>query len=87
MTTREAAIERQNITLSLPKALLREARHLAVERGVSLSGMLAEFVERMVRDDEAYRAARERARRRLARGYDLGTGGELAIDRDELHER
>ncbi len=80
-------METQNVTLSLPKALLNEARHLAVERGTSVSKLLAEYVERMVRDDENYRKAMRRARRRLAMGFDLGTRGKVATRREALHER
>ena len=48
-------MKRQNITLSLPKDVLVGARHLAVERGESLSGMLARLLERMVDDTQISR--------------------------------
>ncbi len=80
-------MERQNITLSLPKDLLREAKHLALDRGTSLSAMLAEFVEKMVRDSEGYERARIRTRRRLAKGFDLGTEGKVRVSREQLHDR
>jgi hypothetical protein len=80
-------METQNVTLSLPKAILNEARHLAVERGTSVSKLLAEYIERLVRDDENYRKAMRRARRRLASGFDLGTRGTIAVGREALHER
>lgn len=77
----------QNVTLALPKDLLKEARLLAVEQGTSLSALLAEQLRRALRDDAAYDAARRRLRQRLHRGYDLGTGGRRLPARDELHER
>ncbi len=40
-----------------------------------------------VRDDAGYEAARRRIRRRLRRGYDLGSGGERLPKRADLHER
>jgi len=80
-------MERRNITLSLPKDLLVSARHLAVERGTSLSGMLADFLRQMVDQDRARRRALERIEARLATGFDLGTDGTIGWSRDELHER
>jgi hypothetical protein len=80
-------MERRNITLSLPRDLLKRARHIAVDRGVSLSRLLAEHLEHLVREDQRYRRARRRLKKRLARGFDMGTGGEITWTRDELHER
>jgi hypothetical protein len=80
-------MERRNITLSLPKDVLIAARHLAVERGMSLSGMLAQFLREMVDRDAARRRAQQRIEERLAVGFDLGTEGEIGWSRNELHER
>lgn len=33
-------MEHQKVTLSLPKELLKRAKHIAIERGTSLSGLL-----------------------------------------------
>jgi len=77
----------QNVTLALPKDLLKEARLVAVERGTSLSGLLAEYLERAVREDERYEQARRRIRQRLRRGFDLGTKGSKLPTRVHLHER
>jgi hypothetical protein len=80
-------MERQNVTISLPVSVLKKAKHLAVEEGSSLSGMLATFIEKLVDDaGEKGRAAR-RIRRRLAGGLDLGTNGSIAWTRDDVHER
>jgi hypothetical protein len=78
---------RQNVTLSLPKELVRQARHLAVERGTSLSKLLAEQLQRAVADEERYEEARHRLNRRLARGLDLGTRGKRPASREALHAR
>ncbi len=80
-------METQNVTLSLPKVLLRRAKHVAVERGTSLSRLLAEYMERAIRDDERCSAARERMSRRLACGLERGTNGEPPGPREALHER
>ena len=80
-------MERQNVTLSLPKAVLVQARHIAVDRGTSLSSLLARFIEQLVREEEAKKCAAQRIRERLAEGFDLGTGGVINVSREALHER
>ena len=80
-------MERQNITLSIPKVLLKKARHLAVERGTSLSGLLASFLEQLVDEDQQVRRAQRRILQRLKKGYDLGTKGKIDWTRDSIHER
>ena len=80
-------MEKQNITLSLPKDILREAKHFAVDQGISLSGFLVDaLTERVKRLKEIQRAgARQRALMR--RGLKLGTYGKAAWKRDDLHAR
>ena len=74
-------VEKQNITLSIPKDVLREAKHLAVDRGVSLSGFLVEALEeRVKRLSEMHRAL-------MRRGLKLGTKGKARWTREDLHAR
>src|SRR6266852_135509 len=49
-----------NVTVSLPEHLLREARHLAVDEGVSLSRFVALSLEQKVEAVRGFRAVRER---------------------------
>jgi Family of unknown function (DUF6364) len=74
-----------NITLKLNSALLREAKVLAAEDGTSISAMLAEQLERIVRNRKTYDHARKRALARLRQGLDLKWIPPRS--RDELHER
>ena len=74
-----------NITLKLDSDLLREARVLAAEEGRSISGLLAERLESMVRERKAFDKARRRALARLRDGFDLRWTPPTS--RDELHER
>ena len=76
-----------NVTLSLPDELLREARHLAVDRGVSLSRFVALSLEQQVEAVRGYRRARERQLRLLQGGIDPGTRGEATWTRESVHER
>jgi hypothetical protein len=80
-------VEKQNITLSLPRDILREAKHFAVDQGVSLSGFLVDaLTERVKRLREIQRAgARQRALMR--RGLKLGTQGRATWKRADLHAR
>ena len=74
-----------NITLKLDAALLREVKIVAAERGTSISALLSDRLEQMVRERKAYDRARKRALRRLNEGLDLNWS--RPGSRDELHER
>ena len=80
-------MERQNITLSLPKDVLLKVKLIAVKRRTSVSGLLTQTLERLVEHEDTYALARRRHLEWLDRGADLGTGGQLSVERDELHER
>jgi hypothetical protein len=80
-------VERQNITLSIPRETLKKAKHLAVAREQSLSGLLAEFIEELVRHDESYKEAQQRQMIVMEKGLDFGLQGKVAWTREELHER
>jgi hypothetical protein len=83
----EAAVETQNITLSLPKEVLLKVKLMAVRRHTSVSGLLTETLERLVEQEDAYAYARRRHLEWLDHGANLGTSGQLSIRREELHER
>ena len=80
-------MERQNITLSLPKDILLKVKLIAVKRQTSVSGLLTQTLERLVQHEDAYAHARRRHLKWLERGADLGTAGNVPVRRDELHER
>jgi len=80
-------METQNITLSLPKDLLRQARLVAVQRQTSVSGLLTQTLAEIVAQEDSYAAARRRYLTRSADAADLGTRGTLGWGRDALHER
>lgn len=82
-----ADMETQNVTLSLSKELLRKVKILAVHRGTSISGLLAGLLEDVVRGEDAYTEAWARAKKDMESGFNMGTGGKVAWNRDELHER
>jgi predicted transcriptional regulator len=80
-------VETQNVTLSLPRALLRKVKVLAASEDTSISALLTSALEEIVREDDVQRRAMRRALARAREGYDLGTGGQWTIRRDDLHAR
>lgn len=84
---REKLLEKQNVTLSLPRSLVREVKVIAARRDTSISGLMVEKLGEIVEDEQGYSAAKEQSLRRLREGLDLGTGGRAISTRDELHER
>jgi hypothetical protein len=80
-------VANQNITLSLPEDDLQAARILAVQRRTSVSKLVAALLRNFVERETGYGAARDSALAMLAAGLDLGTGGQVRWNRDDLHER
>jgi len=80
-------METQNVTLAIPKHILRKAKLIAVRQNTSLSGLLTHALEEIVTHEEGYEQAHKRHQAILASGLDLGTGGKISWNRDELHER
>lgn len=80
-------METQNITLSIPKEILLKVKLLAVKRETSVSGLLTRTLETLVQQEDAYARAEQRHLLLLEQGANLGTGGQILIRRDELHER
>ncbi len=76
---------KSNITLKLDTSLLREVRVLAAEEGTSISALLAERLEQIVRERKTYERARKRALARLREGLHLQWTPSRS--RDDLHER
>jgi len=77
--------EKQNVTISLSRQLLKKAKILAARRETSISGLLAQQIEFLVGDDEAYDRSERQARSLLDKGFHMG--GIIRASRDELHER
>lgn len=80
-------MERQNVTISLPRNLLKRAKIVAAKNETSLSELMRESLEEKVRESTGYAAARERQVRLLRKGFDLGTKGRITTSREDLHER
>ncbi len=78
----------QNVTLSLPADLLKEARHAAIDRGMSLSKLVETMLsEQLTQKRVRYEEAHRRFLEYLEHPVDLGTQGRITWSRDSLHER
>lgn len=80
-------MEKQNVTLSLPKPLLKKAKTIAAKKEKSLNEFVRESLEEKVRESTGYKKAMERQLRLMKKGFDLGTQGKIKFAREEIHER
>lgn len=80
-------MERRNVTLSLPKSILKKAKLLALKEDKSLSALIRESLEEKIRKDTGYEEAMEREIGLMEKGIKLGTNGRMPCTREELHER
>jgi hypothetical protein len=78
-------MEKQNVTLAIPKRLLQQAKILAVERNNSLSGLLTELLTELVESEERY----EKSKRRNLAWLDerRALGADFSWSRESLHDR
>ena len=78
---------KQNITLSIDKELIKNARVLAAQRQTSVSRMLSDELQKLIEDSNKYELplAKKQALNYLSRGFHLGGG--ITGSREELHER
>jgi hypothetical protein len=77
--------EKQNVTISLSRQVLRKAKILAARRDTSISGLLAQQIECLIGVEEAYERAERQALELLSKGFHMG--GVVRATREELHER
>jgi hypothetical protein len=80
-------MDRQNVTLSLPKETLRKAKVLAAERQTSLSALLTEALEEIVAKSDLYEIARQRQLLLMEKGFKFDLDETVTWNRDDLHER
>jgi len=76
---------KQNVTISLNKRTLRKAKVVAARRDTSISRLLAQQIEILVSEEEAYERAERQAIQLLNHGFHLG--GPASPSRAELHDR
>jgi hypothetical protein len=74
----------RNVTLRLDEAIIRKAKHAAVEHDQSLSEWVAGLITHAVSKKARSISARDKALRRMGRGFHLGG---TPLSREETHER
>jgi post-segregation antitoxin (ccd killing protein) len=77
--------EKQNVTISISPETVQKARILAARRSTSISGLLAEEIEKLVGEEEAWERSERSALALLQQGFHIG--GLITASRDELHDR
>jgi HSP90 family molecular chaperone len=80
-------MEKQNITLSLPREVLKKGKMLAAKRGISLNELVRELLQMTAENEEGYRTAADRQVKRMKEGMPLGTKGKIPWQREELYQR
>jgi len=66
--------------------VLRRAKHIAIERGTSLSGLLTQLLEDLTRREDEYRKAKE-CHLAMLYEFDLATMGNITWTRSDLYDR
>lgn len=82
------AVKMRNVTLRLPDDLLRQAKILGVHRESSLSDLMRQALEDLVRRSDSYESAQRFALAAMATGFDSGLETtRYPWTRDEVHDR
>jgi hypothetical protein len=77
--------DKQNITISLSRQVLKKAKVIAARRETSISGLLAKQIEFLVGEEDEYILAERQAIALLDKAFHLG--GVIRTSREELHDR
>ena len=72
----------KNVTIRLDDSIVRKCRHAAIEEDKSLSQWIADLMVDAVSAADVQHASRERALRRLEKGFALGG---TPLSRDEIY--
>ena len=80
-------MEKQNITLSLPKEILKKGKMLAAKKGISLNQLVRELLQMTAENEGRYRISADRQIKQMEEGISLGTKGKISWKREELYQR
>lgn len=80
-------MDKQNVTLSLPKAILRKAEKIAKDQNRSVSEFVAELLSELAEREDPYAKAMRKHLALLTQDTDLGTNGSTSWTRADLHDR
>jgi hypothetical protein len=74
----------KKVTIRLGEAIIRKARHAAIEHDQSLSEWIANLFAHTVSKTDRFLPAREKTLKRMKSGFHLGGS---PLSRDKAHER
>ncbi len=74
----------KNITLRMDEQLLKDVKHIAVEKDMSVSAWIVQVVERAAKNSMRYHEAKAFIMKAMEEAPDYGG---QTFTRDELHER
>lgn len=77
--------EKQNITLALPKRVLRRLKVIAAQRDTSVSALLLNLLKDFVSREDAYEEAKREELKLMERG--ILDVGKITWTRDDVHQR
>lgn len=80
-------MENQNITLSVPKEILKQVKLIAVQKNTSVSKLLTQKLQEIVEKEKAYLRAKERQVYLVQEGFDMQVNEQPSWKRDELYDR
>lgn len=80
-------MEKQNVTLSLPRSVLRKAKKIAIDQDLSLSGLMVELLTELVEREDQYASSQRQYLALLEQETDMGTNGLISWTRGDLHDR
>lgn len=75
-----------NLTMSIDADLLKRSRKIAIDRDTSLTGLIREYLEDLVRRDDVAAEAAASELEELCRTSTMVVG-ERRWSRDDIHER
>ncbi|MYC93795.1 MAG: ribbon-helix-helix protein, CopG family [Caldilineaceae bacterium SB0661_bin_32] len=80
-------MDKQNVTLSLPRSVLHTAEKIAKDQNRSLSELVAELLSELAERENLYARAMRKHLALLTQDTDLGTCGSTSWTRADLHDR
>lgn len=80
-------MKKQNVTLSLPRDLLIKAKHIAIDKNISLSGMLTNMLREIVEREDEYIKAKEEHFKIMEEGNSYMVGDKNKWKKEEIHDR
>jgi hypothetical protein len=80
-------MEKRNITISLPKPLLKRIKITSATEDKSMTVFIEEAIEERLRRSREYNIEKLKHMKILDRGLNLGTKGNIKLKRENIYDR